>query len=399
VTIVASVIVFFLLASVALLVPLIRKPRAGRQAKGRSQGPASARPSGAPAGRVLARPAVRPTLAPTAGGPRPAAPAAATAVASSGVTILPPPELADFELLRHDEMPPERLAALVADLRSIPRPPVSLHKLVSPSFLENAGSVELSELIMGEALIAAKVLATVNSPMFGLREPVLSIGQGIVFLGLNSVRSICLRYLLDKSFKAVSPALRRRYDLILKASAIASELATRLSVKLELPQPGALVTQVVLAYLGQLATVSLLHQQGNDSLPPAGLQDRARDEQHQLGLAAAEIGGLLMEIWGLPSGIVDDVRDIDRLLVAPINGRDLERRLRQALCYLCARLGDRLASGELADLADFDLAGDAGSELFYLHASLTAPQETQLADALRSHDVLHAVRQLTFAVR
>jgi HD-like signal output (HDOD) protein len=324
---------------------------------------------------------------------------AADPAAASDVTILPPPELADFTLIRHDELPPERRAALVADLSSIPRPPVSLHKLVSPSFLERAGSVELSELIMGEALIAAKVLATVNSPMFALSQPVLSIGQGIIFLGLNSVRSICLRYLLDESFKATSPGLRQRYDAILKASAIAGELGSRLSVKLELPQPGVLVTQIVLAYLGQLATASLLYQQGNDSLPPTRLQDRVRDEQQQLGLAAAEIGGLLMEIWGLPSGIVDDVRDIDRLLVAPIGGRDPDRRIRQALGYLCVRLGDRLASGELTDLAGFDLAGDAGPELFYLHASLTAPLEAQLADALHSPDVLHAVQQLTSGVR
>ena len=397
-TIVVSAFVLLLLASVALLVVLLRKPSLDGQSKGRPRGPASARPSGAPASRASARPAARPTASPAASGPQPVARAADPAGASD-VTILSPPELADFTLIRHDELPPERRAALVADLSSIPRPPVSLHKLVSPSFLERAGSVELSELIMGEALIAAKVLATVNSPMFGLSQPVLSIGQGIIFLGLNSVRSICLRYLLDESFKATSPGLRQRYDAILKASAIASELGTRLSVKLELSQPGVLVTQIVLAYLGQLATASLLYQQGNDALAPPGLQDRARDEQQQLGLAAAEIGGLLMEIWGLPSGIVDDVRDIDCLLVAPIGGRDPERRLRQALCYLCVRLGDRLAGGELTDLADFDFAGDFGPELFYLHASLTAAQEAQLADALRSPDVLHVVQQLTSAVR
>jgi hypothetical protein len=82
-----------------------------------------------------------------------------------------------------------------------------------------------------------------------------------------------------------------------------------------------------------------------------------------------------------------------------MGGRDPDRRIRQALGYLCVRLGDRLASGELTDLAGFDLAGDAGPELFYLHASLTAPLEAQLADALRSPDVLHTVQQLTSGVR
>jgi HD-like signal output (HDOD) protein len=302
--------------------------------------------------------------------------------------------LAAFTLLRHEDLPADPRSALVAQLGCIPRPPMSLHKLLSPGFMDNANSAELSDIIMGEALIAAKVLAMVNSPFYGLRQPVVSLGQAMIFLGLNSVRSICLRYLMDESFQASSAALRQRYDEVTRASAIASELGNRLSLKLGLAAPGALVTQIVLSFLGQLATASLLHQQGQAGAVPAGLLERSRDEQDKLGLCASEIGGLLMHRWGLPASIADEVCAIDRLLVTPAAALASERSARLALCFLCARLGERLASGALTELSSFDPAAETGPDFFHLQGHLDTPALVRLVEALHSSELSQTVRTL-----
>jgi HD-like signal output (HDOD) protein len=199
----------------------------------------------------------------------------------------------------------------VAAVRRIPQPPAALHQLLSPQFLDRASSNELPELITGEAQIAAKVLATVNAPYDGLKRPVAGIGQAVTFLGLNTVRSICLQNLLDDSFKPTDARLKRAYGEIWNASA----LCTRLAGKLGLPDAGTLAAQVLLSFLGHLATATLLAAHDADAAPVGGsLLDRTRDAQDRLGLSPSEIGALLLQEWGLPATIVDEVRAIDRLL-------------------------------------------------------------------------------------
>ena len=77
---------------------------------------------------------------------------------------------------------------------------------------------------MSEPLIAAKVLSTVNSPLYGLHRPVTNIGQAVTFLGISSVRSLCLQYMLAEAFKPTQAEAQKAFDAIWKASAIASEL-------------------------------------------------------------------------------------------------------------------------------------------------------------------------------
>jgi hypothetical protein len=106
----------------------------------------------------------------------------------------------------------------------------------SDRFIKPHYSADLSELVMGEPLIAAKVLATVNGAFYGLHKPVTSIGQAVTFLGINTVRSICLQYMLAEAFKPKLAEAQQAFDRIWKASAVASEMAVRLGKALRLGQ-------------------------------------------------------------------------------------------------------------------------------------------------------------------
>lgn len=334
--------------------------------------------------------------------PAPLAPAAAAAAAAPATPVdLPPEALGSFGWLAAEGLPEAQRQALVAAVRRIPRPPAALHQLLSPQFLDRAGSHALSELISGQAQIAAKVLATVNSPFYGLQRPVSGIGQAVTFLGLNTVRSICLQYLLDDSFKPANPALKQAYGEIWQASALASELCARLSAKLDLPDAGPLVAQVLLSFLGHLATALLLSQQ---SALPAGtplaggaLLGRCQRAQALLGLAPAEIGALLLQEWGLPATIVDEVRAIDRLLVTPAHSLPPASSQRLALAHVCARLGEHLAAGgqatagSLAGLAAGQAMADGG---FHLRGHLQAPALARLPEHLQAADLVAALQAL-----
>lgn len=241
-----------------------------------------------------------------------------------------------------------RQTELAQRLKDIPQPPRTLQSLTSPAFLQKATSAELAELVLSEPHVAAKVLATVNSPLYGLRTPVTHIGQGITFLGLNTVRSICLQYLLNEAFPAASGELRPMFDRLWKASAIGSELCAKLSAQLGMPQGGVMVTQVVLSYLGPMAALTLMPLESAQSLAQAPLLTRCRMEREALGMTGMEIGQRVMKEWGLPVPIIDGVSAMNHMLDTPVTQPD-STWTAIALSYWCARIGEKLARGDMSD--------------------------------------------------
>ncbi len=336
--------------------------------------------------------AARPTATARSGASETRSSAGSFTSAQSAANLLDPDplpaDLTGFRWLREQDIVPARRDVLLTAIKGIPRPPRSMQKLLSPEFVAKAGSHELSELVMGEPLIAAKVLSTVNSPMYGLQKPVTHIGQAVTFLGMNTVRNMCLQYMLAEAFKPKLAEAQRCFDAIWKASAIASELCVRLGKSLNLPDQGGLSTQVVLSFVGQLAAASLI--------PPAGLEkwlgcnrlERARLEQDILGLSASEIGCLLMKSWELPESLVEDVGSIGRQLVSPYMVTDRARAPRFALGYLCARLGERFALGELDTLEGYDPALDIAVDTHHLRSSLVHPTLLKLDLALTAPELV-----------
>lgn len=328
----------------------------------------------------------------------PAAPAPGPAPAIVPLPVLPveppPAALAQFQWLTVDHLDPARRDTLLSAVRGIPRPPRSMQQLLSPDFVARASSAELSELVMAEPLIAAKVLSTVNSPVYGLQRPVASIGQSVTFLGMNTVRGICMQYMLAEAFKPKLAEAQRCFDTLWRASAVASELCVRLGKALNLTDQGSLSTQVVLSFVGQLATASLIPPAGLDKWLRCDRLERARLEQDLLGLNACEIGGLLMSSWELPASLVDEVNGVGRQLVTPFIVTDRARAPRFALGYLCARLGERLALGELDTLDGYDPRLDIAADTHHLRASLAHPALARLDQALAAPELQAAIEQM-----
>ena len=311
-----------------------------------------------------------------------------------------PDDLKRLRLTRLTELAATRVDALAIRLQSIPRPPHALDKLVSAEFLTQASSAEINDLMVGEPQIAAKVLAAVNSPLYGLQKPLGSIGQAATYLGMNTVRGICTQYMLDASFKPTSPEVKACYERVWNASSLSSALCFKLAQLLKLPDPGSLVTQIVLSYLGPLASYALLDPATVLRLSRMGTLERAQAEQDALGLCAAELGGLLLQSWNLPKGLITDVRDIDRVLVDPSAAATADaRQARLGLCYLCNRLGGLLATGALTDLRAFDVDHMEGADLFHLAGYLHNFRLERLPEFLHFPDVLATVEPMVAGFR
>jgi HD-like signal output (HDOD) protein len=337
--------------------------------------------------------AVRPSArAPAA---RPAA--GLTTAQSDAKAFELPPQVKDLTLTRADSLEPARWRTVVDSFSNVPRPPRLLTQLVSLDLMSDSSSQDLMAMISGEPLIAAKVLAAVNSPAYALGRPVSGVGQALTFLGLNSVRSICMQYALMQAFEADSPARAQRLSALWQASALAGEMTQHPMARVGLPDPSGMTSAVVLSFLGKLAVTVGLPQAQLATMPARDSLQRTLAEQAQWGVAAEEIGRMLMTRWELPDTVVDEAAGISRGLVTPFTSSKDVPALRRAFAHLCVCVAERLAFGELHSLADFDLESDDSPELACARSYLVDARFASLVAELRSAHVNQRVMQMVGA--
>jgi len=297
-----------------------------------------------------------------------------------------------------DQLSAQRQAAITAALQRVAQPSRALHQLVSPDFLAQASSADLAELLQGEPQVTAKVLATVNSPLYALQAPVVSLGPAITYLGLNTVRGLCLHYMLEDSFQSGDSGLRRYFDQVWGASSLASELCLRLAQGCHLSDPGALATQVVLSFLGRLSLASVLPTDRLLAMAPLDLLERTRLEQQQVGLGASEVGCLLMQAWQLPSALIHETAAIDALLGTQAQTLSPRAEARLAVAYLSARVGEQMMFGALAEPAALDLTDEAPVALFPVRQALALPALAPLPELLQGQELNRQLKQMQQAL-
>lgn len=324
--------------------------------------------------------------------------AAAPESAPPGDTGALPPELADFRLLALADLSEERRADLLDSLGRLFVPPRSLNELMSPEFLARGATKELADFLMREPVLTAKVLAQVNSPLYGLQSPIVSVQHAITFLGINAVRNIAIRFLLEEAYRTESPDFQALYRRIWDAGLVSAELCVLLSQKLGFGDTGVSSTQAVLSFVGDFAVVGLLPPDVASASWQSGLLERSRVQQDGLGINAVLAGSLLLRDWALPEGLVEGVEEIGRCLVTPAPARPDARAQRLALCYACARIGEAIVSGRIADAAQFGSETLEAPEFFHFRGYLRDPGMARFEEHLQAPDVRLAIARMIASV-
>ena len=346
---------------------------------------------------AAARPRRRSAAPRTATAPAPTSAHAASEVNAEPATPVAvaavPAAIDKFRLIDEWELPSVRKEELLVALRTVAKPPGSIKALLSPKILAGEDANELIQFILREPIIAAKVLAAVNSPLYGLTTPIVSAGQAVTFLGLTTVRNVVLQTLTRDSFKAGDPALQRVCDGLWNCATIASEICHRVAQRMGMANPGALSTQALLSYFGDFAVLTLFAEHSRRVDWQAGLLARTVAEQRDLGVNARTLGCLLMRDWHLPDEIVDGVLEDGRVLVTPPECYPPQRAARLAVCYASTRLGERIAFGNLRDLSGFNFRSGDEPDYFYLNRYLARPELSRFYEHLHAQETCDIVRR------
>ena len=380
----------------AVLLAFGRGSRAGRPGKSGSRRPA----------QQWVTPPPQPARAPpprTSSSPTEPAPTA-TAPDSPGNTEKPfecgklnrpvPPILVGFRLIREWDLDRAHRNAILAMAKEIPRPPSLLPELLKQNSIDDYSPREFANRIKGDAVLAARILSTVNSPFYGLADPIESVDHAVIYLGYNMVKRIALRVALEQSFKTHDPKVREVYHGLWQASSIAGELAFRLAQQLKLGRADLIATNAVLTFLSQFATISLHPRWAKFYHRHFDLFLFTSAEQDQLHANSALLGSLLAREWNLPETNQLAIAHNLNVMVTPVTYAEPESRAEQALIFACARIGEFMVFAGQKTLADLDFCAMKSPTFFYLPGYLELPELQGFYPALQEDRLLQALPKL-----
>jgi putative nucleotidyltransferase with HDIG domain len=199
---------------------------------------------------------------------------------------------------------PAALETFVASVQHLPLFSGTAVQLIRSVDEEQITAGELSRLIATDVALSAHLLRIVNSPYYGLARRIGTVSDALTVLGFNLVRRTVTAIVLQRPLFAYlhdTQVARAFWRHELMCAALARHLALRKGFDGEFAYMAGLLHDVGrLAMLMQFPdhTDMLLQQRSDDD--DAGI---AR-ERERFGFDHAQVGGALLELWGLPGGMV-----------------------------------------------------------------------------------------------
>lgn len=172
----------------------------------------------------------------------------------------------------------------------------------------NANAKDISNIMVKDVAMAAKMLRMVNSVYYGLKEPLYDIEQAVVVLGFKTIRSIAL------SISVLNLFQQQNANFNMKAfwahSAVSACLCRLIAEKSKICDPDLGFTLGLLKDIGKVILVENAAEETRAIIAVA--------REYRLGFTKAsrkildtddaEVGSWLMEKWEMDAILVDTVR-------------------------------------------------------------------------------------------
>ncbi len=230
------------------------------------------------------------------------------------VPLDPEPEtwenILDRCVLMRTWMETPSLKSLIGKMRKLPTLPRVYTRVVDELNSPEASLAKVAEIVAEDPVVTAKLIQLVNSSFFGLKQPIVSPTDAVMFLGADRVKGLILVARVFSQFDAkqiASLELDQLWNHAMKTGAYAQSIA-----KWEAKDPrvtGTAFTAGLLHDVGKLMLAgnlpdeyrSVIEISKRDQIPICAA------EMQVFGTTHAELGGVLMGLWGLPLELVQSV--------------------------------------------------------------------------------------------
>lgn len=265
----------------------------------------------------------------------------------------------------------------------LPTPPAVAMQVVREASNPDVTTTQISGILRQDPALCARVLKTINSAMYGMREQVSSLERAVLLLGLNAVRGIVLALSLPamQSGHKNNRTFRDFWQSAVSGAVISRELAVRLRI----PTADDDMLAGLLRDIGQLLLQQAMPSEyaefarGREGQPFSRMCEYEREV---FGVDHAEASAELLRRWNLPDSLVQSIRHHHNPAALTSSTPDLVKR--------CERLGFVDALTQLDIVAHHPDEVDA---LLQLAGTRYGLDQTQLVKFLES--VVPKVQEFT----
>ena len=196
-----------------------------------------------------------------------------------------------------------------AELTKLPSLPHVLIKLLNACQQDTACFDTLAEIITKDAALSAKVLSVANSPVYGKSHQLTSLKQILLFLGLDTIKSIAITASVQQFFsrysKEKSRFLKGFWEHTLYTALVAKSLAKLTSYH----NPEEAYLAGLLHDIGKLIFENYSqHEYSALVYTDTSSDELLKRENEKYNITHDDIGARLLEVWGITDVISEAVK-------------------------------------------------------------------------------------------
>jgi putative nucleotidyltransferase with HDIG domain len=274
-----------------------------------------------PPARGPARDAIRSPRTDAPRQPRSEAPAAVTARPrrTTGERVAPPDLVPDLSGLQPavelrerpwDEPPdPAILSGILARASEVLNRVATRRALLEAITDPASDPRKLTDVVVSDPALSARILGTVNSSFYALRHPMASVFRAVLYLGHNEVRSLVWKACFAEALPNLPGAGGELLDAAWRHSFAVSRVAYALGRVLGAPQPDTIATAALLHDAGKLVVMAVDPEKAEAVYRPLRIGSAAqlRREWELVGAGHGLLGGAVARAWGLPAEVAAGV--------------------------------------------------------------------------------------------
>ena len=176
----------------------------------------------------------------------------------------------------------------------------------------NCAPRDLVEVIDHDPVMTVKILKLVNSAYFGLRQEILSIKQGVVILGINTVKNLAITIAAVGMMPRNSIAGFDSQDFLLHSlgtATIARILSQRIGISNK--ESTDFFVAGLLHDFGKVVLVQSMPEKMQEALSKAANEemDLCAAEMEIVGTTHADLGAMLARKWKLPETLARSIEE------------------------------------------------------------------------------------------
>lgn len=196
--------------------------------------------------------------------------------------------------------------SVIGRMDKLPSTPAVYFELTKAVARPEVGLAEIANIVDCDAAISVKVLQLVNSAYFGLAQPIASIHQAVLYLGVDLLKALALTahvFTKEQSTKLEGFSM----NLLQEQSMLCAQLANRLVDDQGLGDEA--YAAGLIHDIGKVVLAVGMPKEFAEVLRTARFRKVASHlvEKELLGVTHAEVGAYLLGAWGLPFSTVEAV--------------------------------------------------------------------------------------------